>query len=214
MRLFLSSQDLGDYPQVARELAGRNNKAAFMKNAQDYLPSKERNLSNRKKKEMFEAAGFEFEMLDLRDYFGKPKKLLNKLSNFGSLWSSGGNTFVLRRAFAQSGLDKILTKLLKEDKILYGGWSAGAMIMTPDLKGPDWSDEDRSNIVPKGYDAQTIWQGLDLVPFYIVPHFGSERHGNSPQELADYYESKALRHYILKDGQAIVINGDKEEFLE
>lgn len=213
MRLYLSSQDLGNYAAKARELAGRNNRAIFIKNAQDNEPEEVRNFSNPEKKKMFESAGFEFEMLDLRDYFDKPDKLLNKLSNFGSFWSSGGNTFILRRAMKTSGLDEILKKMLAEDRILYGGWSAGAMIMTPDLKGPDWSNEDRADIIPEGYDSKVIWEGLNLVPFYIVPHFGSEIHGDSPQKLAGYYKSKNLRHYILKDGQVVVINGEKEEFL-
>jgi dipeptidase E len=213
MRLFLSSQDLGHHANIARKLAGENNKALFIKNAQDDKPPEERNFSNPEKQKMFEQAGFEFEMIDLRDYFGKPKELEKKLSVAGSFWSSGGNTFVLRRAMKASGLDEIIKRLLQEDRILYGGWSAGAMIMTPDLKGSDWSEEDRPNIVPKGYDANVIWEGLNLVPFYIVPHSGSEIHGDSPQKLADYYKSKNLRHYILEDGQVVVINGDKEEFL-
>ncbi|MBX4199272.1 peptidase E [Candidatus Saccharibacteria bacterium] len=213
MRLFLSSQDLGDYPEVARKLAGKNPKALFIKNAQDDKSPEERNFSNPEKRRMFEQVGFKFEMIDLRDYFGKSKELEEKLLGFGSFWSSGGNTFVLRRAMKASGLDKILKRLLKEDKILYGGWSAGAMVMTPDLKGPDWSADDKPNIVPKGYDAKVIWEGLNLVPFYIVPHYGSEIHGDSPQKLADYYKSMKLPHHVLKDGQVIVINGDKEEFL-
>lgn len=214
MRLFLSSQDLGRYAEVASRMAGSNKKALYIKNAQDNLPPEERNFSTPEKKKMFEAAGFEFEEIDLRDYFGKPDKLLSKLSNYGSFWSSGGNTFILRRAFAASGLDKILTDLLKNDQILYGGWSAGAMIMAPDLKGPDWSEEDRSHIVPEGYKTKVIWQGLNLVPFYIVPHFGSGIHGDSPQKLANYYKSKKLRHYDLEDGQVVVIDGEKTEFLK
>ncbi len=165
---------------------------------------------------MFEAVGFEFEELDLRDYFGEKEKLHDKLSNFGSFWSAGGNVFVLRRAFAASGLDEILIDLLKEDKILYGGWSAGAMIMTPDLRGADWSEEDRPHIIPKGYDQnqKIIWRGLGLVPFCIVPHFGNPIFGEGPQKMIDYYKSHKLPHKVLRDGQVIVINGDKEDFLE
>ena len=150
MRLFLSSQDLGRHADIAAKMAGKNKKALYIKNAQDNLPPEERNFSTPEKKKMFEAAGFEFEEIDLRDYFGKSKKLTEKLLPFGSIWSAGGNPFILRRAMQASGLDKILIDLLKNDKILYGGWSAGAMIMTPDLKGPNWSEEDRSNIIPEG----------------------------------------------------------------
>lgn len=214
MRLFLSSQDFGNYPQVARKLAGSNNKALFIKNAQDMYPDEERNLSTPEKKKMFEAAGFEFEEIDLRNYFGKSDELLDLLSKFGSFWSSGGNTFILRRAMKASGLDDILKKLLREDKILYGGWSAGAMIMAPDLNGPDWSEDDRPSVVPEGYDPKVMIEGLNMVPFYIVPHWGSPLHGESPQELADYYKTEKLRHYILKDGQVVVVDGDKTEFLK
>lgn len=214
MRLFLSSQDLGNYGKVAAKMVGENKKALYIKNAQDYLPAEERNFSTPAKKKMFAAVGLQLEEVDLRDYFSKPDKLFNKLSNYGSFWSSGGNLYVLRRAFAASGLDKILIKLIKEDKILYGGWSAGAMIVSPDLKRPLWSEEDRSDIVPEGYNPKVIWQGLNLVPFYIVPHFRSGLHGDSPQELADYYKSKKLRHYNLKDGQVILMDGNKTEFLK
>lgn len=216
MRLFLSSQDLGNYADVAAKMAGNNKRVAYIKNSQDDLPAEQRNFSTPEKKKMFEAAGFEFEELDLRDYFGEKDKLLNKLSNFGSFWAAGGNVFVLRRAFAASGLDEILVDFLKEDRILYGGWSAGAMIMTPDLRGADWSEEDRPHIIPKGYDKsqRVIWQGLGLVPFCIVPHYGNPKFDKGPQKMLDYYKKHKLPHYVLKDGQVIVINGDKEEFLQ
>jgi dipeptidase E len=217
MRLFLSSQDLGDYGQKAAKLAGSNRRAAYIKNAQDDKPPEERNFSTPEKKKMFLEAGFDyFEEIDLRDYFGQPDNLLNKLSKFGSLWGAGGNVFVLRRAFAASGLDNILINLLKEDKILYGGWSAGAMIMSPDLKGADWTEEDRPHLIPRGYDQKqkVIWDGLNQVPFYIAPHFGNPIFEHGPQAMIDYYESRNLPHKVLKDGQVIVVDGDKTEFLK
>lgn len=216
MRLFLSSQDLGNYADVAAKMAGKNKKALYIKNSQDDLLPEQRNFSTPEKKEMFEAVGFKFEELDLRDYFGKSDKLLSKLSNYGSFWAAGGNVFVLRRAFAASGLDKILIDLLKSDKILYGGWSAGAVIMTPDLKGADWSEEDRPHIIPKGYDQKqkVIWKGLNQVPFYIVPHFGNAKFGKGPQKMIDYYAAHKLPHFVLEDGQVVVVNDDKRELLK
>lgn len=213
MRLFLSSQDLGRYPHIARELAGPNNKAAYVKNAQDHLPPEVRNFSTPDKKAMFEAAGFEFEEIDLRDYFSNQEDLRSKLSGFGSFWAAGGNAFILRRAFEQSGLSKLLPEMLKNDEILYGGWSAGAMVMAPDLKGVDWDAGDRPKIVPAGYDAGVIWEGLAQVPFYIVPHIGNKKFGDRPQGMASYYESKNLSHYDLSDGQVLIVNGDHVELL-
>jgi len=215
MRLFLSSQDLGSYGEVATRLAGHNKKAAYLKNAQDDLPAEERNWSTPEKIKMFAKFGLELEEIDLRDYFGKADKLLNKLSNYGSLWSSGGNAFVLRRAFAASGLDKILTRLLKEDKILYGGWSAGAIVMTPDMHGNHWTEEDRPSIIPGGYpDSKVIWEGLNQVPFCIVPHYGNPDFGDGPQKMLDYFKSHNQPYKILKDGQVIIVDGEKTEFLK
>ena len=214
MRLFLSSQDLGNYADIAAKMAGKNKHAIYIKNAQDDLSPEQRNWSTPEKKKMFEAAGFTFEEIDLRDYFGKSEKLAEKLFIVGSFWSSGGNAFILRRAMQASGLDRILKKLLKEDKILYGGWSAGAMIMTPDLKGSDWGEEDRPGVVPKGYDAKIIWQGLGQVPFYIVPHHKNKKFGDGPRATIEYFKSRKLPHYVLEDGQVIVVNGDNTEFLK
>ncbi|MBI2592359.1 Type 1 glutamine amidotransferase-like domain-containing protein [Candidatus Saccharibacteria bacterium] len=215
MRLFLSSQDFGNYPEVAAKLAGKNKKAAYIKNAQDDLPPKERNFSTPEKKKMFEAAGFEFEELDLRDYFGEPDKLLNKLGNFGSFWSSGGNTFILRRAMKASGLDEVFQKLLKEDKIMYGGWSAGACVAAPSLHGIEYGDRPQPNVVPKNYPIKdTIWEGLNLVPFMVVPHYKSDWFGAEADRSLTYFKRHKIPCRPLQDGQVIVVSDRKVEFLK
>lgn len=213
MRLYLASQDLGDYAHVARELAGDSNKAALIRNAQDSSPAEERNWSTPQKRKMFEDAGFEFGEIDLRDYFGKSKELQEKLQEFGSIWVAGGNTFILRRAFAKSGLDTILTELLKQDKILYGGWSAGAMIMAPDIKSSDWGDSDSPHIVPDGYDPEIIWDGLSQVPFYIVPHIGNKQFNGKPEDMAKSCDSQNVPYYAITDSQVVVVNGDSVKLL-
>lgn len=215
MRLFLSSQDLGNYADVASKLAGKNKKAAYFKNAQDDLSPEERNFNTPKKKKMFEAAGFEFEEIDLRDYFGKPKELLNLLSNFGSVWSAGGNTFILRRAMQASGLDIILKSLLKKDKIMYGGWSAGACITAPSLHGIEYGDRPQPDAVPDNYPTkEIIWDGLNLVPFMAVPHYKSDWFGKEADRSIKYFKTNNIPYKSLEDGQVVIIDGDEEEFLQ
>jgi len=215
MRLFLSSQDFGNYAGVARKMAGANNKALFIKNAQDDLPPEQRNFSNAEKQKMFEAAGFKFELLDLRDYFGKKAKLEEKVSLAGSFWSSGGNTFMLRRAMAASGVDEILKKLLAEDKILYGGWSAGACIAAKSLHGVESGDFPQPEVVPDNYPTkETMWDGLDLVPFMVVPHYKSDWFGKEAEEMKKYLEENGVPYHLLEDGQVVVVNGDKVELLK
>lgn len=211
----MSSQDLGEYAERALRLCGSNHRMAFIKNAQDGKQADERNLNTPVKREMFLRAGFtDFEEIDLRDYFGRKDKLKKKLEPFGSVWCAGGNVYILRRAMKASGFDDIIRERLGDDTVLYGGWSAGAMVMAPDLKGPLWSEEGEPSTVPEGYEGKIIWDGLNLIDFYIVPHYGNEIHGQGPQKYAEYYESKGLDHYILEDGQAVVVDGDKTELLK
>jgi dipeptidase E len=215
MRLFLSSQDFGNYPEALIKLVGKNKKAAFIKNAQDDKSPEERNFSIPEKKDMFQSASFEFEELDLRDYFGERKKLLNKLSNFGLVWCSGGNTFILRRAMAASGLDSILKDLLSKDQIVYGGSSAGSCVTAPSLQGIENGDRPHPDIVPDGYPIkEPIWDGLNIVPFMIVPHYNSDWFKKEADATIQYLEEHKLSYRKLKDGQVIVIDGDKEEFLK
>jgi len=214
VRLFLSSQDLGNYPEVARQLAGDNAKAAFIKNAQDDKPASERDFSTPEKKLMFESVGFDFEEIDLRDYFGKQDGLRGKLSSFGSVWCAGGNTFILRRAMKLSGLDEILLDSLSKDQILYGGWSAGACVTAPSLDGIQRGDRPHPDVVPDEYSIkETIWEGLDLVPFMIIPHVNMEWFIDDAKEAERYMTEKNIPFKRLEDGQVIVIDGRKVEFL-
>ena len=212
MRLFLSSQDFGNYQGRLVELVGPNRRVVFINNAKDEWGPREKKKSAAEKEQEFNAAGFDFEEIDLRDYFKKSSELLNKLSSIGLIWLSGGNTFILRRAMSYSGLDRLLVNLLKEDKLAYGGSSAGSIIPTPSLHGTEYGDN--PNSVPEGYKHEIIWDGLNLVPFYIVPHCQSDWFNSEADEMLNYLRKNDLPHYALIDGQVVVIDGDKTEFLK
>lgn len=214
MRLFLSSQELGNYADVAVELAGSNLKAAYIKNSQDDLPAEQRNFSTPQRKELYEQLGFEFEEVDLRDYFGKATELEAKLQDFGSVWCAGGNTFILRRAMKASGLDEILKKRLAEDTILYGGWSAGACITARSLKGLERGDRPEPSIVPDVYPIkETIWEGLGLVDFTIVPHMDQDWFKADAEQCIRQLTELGVDYRPLNDGQVIIVDGDREELL-
>lgn len=215
MRLFLSSQDFGKYAQTAASLAGKNKKAAFIRNAQDDMPAQIRNFTTPDKKRMFEAAGFEFEEIDLQNYFGKTDELSKKLSVFGSIWCAGGNTFILRRAMAASGLDKLLKDWLSQDKIMYGGWSAGSCVAAPSLHGIEYGDRPKPDAVPDDYPIRkTLWEGLDIISFMIVPHCNSDWFGKEADKSIAYLKKHNVQYRPLEDGQVIIVNGDKVELLK
>src|SRR6266550_3823342 len=108
MRLFLSSENLGNYPDEFVKLVGPNKKLAFVENAKDDWSGKDRANKVNEHLDQFEGLGFKVFELDLRQYFGKPKELEKILKKCGGIFIAGGNTFILRRAMSYSGADKLL----------------------------------------------------------------------------------------------------------
>jgi dipeptidase E len=213
MRLYLSSFRLGNQPQRLTDLVGDNRRAAVVVNACDQMTDEDREARVQQESGALEALGFAPVELDLRDYFNnesRQQELARRLSECGLVWVRGGNTFVLRRAMRASGFDTIITDLLERDAIAYGGYSAGIIALTPSLHGTELVDDPVS--VPAGYSPDVIWECLGLVPYAIAPHYRSDH-----PESADV--EKMVQHWIdshtlfkaLRDGEAIVVDGEDEE---
>jgi dipeptidase E len=211
MRLYLSSQGFGNHLVKLQEMVGENKKVLFVDNAKDTLNQSERALHVAEKKLEFEEAGFEFYELDLRKYFGKAEQLAKIVAASGMVWVSGGNTFTLRRALHYSGLDMILVNDLKRDLFVYGGSSAGAIVVTKTLHGAEMGDD--PYVVAEGYEEEIIWNGLSLVYPQLVPHYGSSWFGEEAQAMVDYFEENGLKHVTLMDGEVYVVDGAYEERL-
>lgn len=213
MRLFLSSENLGRYPEVFLKMVG-DKKLAIIHNAIDDWDSSDKQNKVQQHLDQLSGQGFDAEDIDLRAYFNKQEKLLDLLSNFGGIFVFGGNTFILRRAMASSGFDKIIKKLLKAG-LTYGGSSAGSCVVAHNLHGIDIGDRPESAVVPDEYPIkETIWEGLGLVDFMVVPHVGSDWWGKEADKAVKYLKKHELPYKSLKDGQVIVIDGNKEEFLK
>ncbi len=215
MRLFLSSENLGKYPETFFKLVGANKKLAFCENAKDDYDEIDRKAKVKEHLNQFRNEGFEVQELDLRKFFGKSDELKSWLKDFGSVWVSGGNTFILRRAMEASSFDKIIKQRLSENSIAYGGSSAGSCVTAPSLRGIDQGDRPHPDDVPEDYpNSEIIWEGLDLVPYMIVPHYGSTWFQKEADATIEYLSEHNINHRILKDGQVILVDGDKEEFLK
>lgn len=212
MRLFLSSQNFGNHTETLLQLISSRKKVIFINNAKDYSSPTERGQHSAEKKEEFTAIGLQFQEIDLRDYFGKRAELAKKLEqDIGLVWLSGGNTFILRRALRYSGLDKLLPEFLRQDAFVLGGSSAGSIVATPSLHGTEYGDDPHE--LPDGYNETVIWDGLNLVPFYIVPHYRSEWFGEESEAMAQYFKQQSMPYYALKDGQVVVVQNEKTEVL-
>lgn len=111
MRLYLSSYKLGNKPEAMLPLIGDNKRTAIIANAQDSKLADSRVERVQQEIDNLTALGLEPEELDLRDYFGKKTELNEALKGFGYIWVRGGNVFLLRKAYKQSGFDSLLVKL-------------------------------------------------------------------------------------------------------
>lgn len=210
MKLYLSSFRNGNRTEELLKLLGKGRRTALINNAQDFLSPSDRSSRRDEEIDRLKSIGLDPIEIDLRLYFGKSKGLKDKLASFDLIWVRGGNCFVLRRAFKQSGADEAITELLAEDKVVYGGYSAGIDMLTPSLHGAELVDE--SAIVPDGYKPGIIWECLGLLPYAIAPHYKSDHPESAAIDKSiEYLIDNHIPFIALRDGEAIVVNGDEQK---
>lgn len=207
MRLYLSSYKLGIKPEEMLPLIEGDKKTAIIMNAQDSALPERRTLRLQEEIESLKSLGLHPKELDLRNYFDNNDALVRVVEEFDYIWVRGGNVFLLRRAFKQSGFDEIITKMLKNDEIAYGGFSAGICILSPTLEGAEIVDP--KDEVAEGYDNRIIWDGLNLLNYAVAPHYMSDHpESTDVNKYVEYLKSNNMAYKTLRDGEAIVINGD------
>ena len=224
MQLYLSSYKIGKQKQILVEMIGKR-KIALIPNSID-IKSDDPNVNPRTRlislnddiKEL-ESLGIEVEVLDLRKYFGKKEELEAKLNEFGGVYVRGGNSFLLRKAFNESGFDEILKVKLSDTEFVYAGYSAGVVVLSDTLKGIDIVDD--PNIKVEGYKDGIIWEGLGIIKYSVAPHYdpnwrtNEKRHPESEkiEETVQYFEANGIKYVAMRDGEVIVRdNSGKETF--
>ena len=213
MQLFLSSYRAGVHDKELLKFLGDVKKIAVITNAKDYKTPEGRRKRIEENFSYYRSICLEPTEVDLRPFFHKPdaEKLL---TGHKFIWLAGGNMFLLRRALSYTGLDKWLCDAVRNNKIILGGESAGAIIIGPTLKYSEVdTDEDSPNYIPDGYDKEPIWAGLNIIDFVPVPHYQTPDYIGI-DEYVENLEKENIPHEKMRDGQAIVIDGDKEEFLK
>ncbi|REK89614.1 peptidase [Streptomyces inhibens] len=205
MRLFLSSWKLGDSPELLDDLAKGARTAAVVGNALDALPVPQRQQATGREIAMLRDRGYRATEVDLRDHFGDAVTLADRLSSFGVVWVHGGNPFVLRLAMALSGADEILTDLLYRDALVYAGWSAGACVLSPSLRGLELVDDPADAVT--AYDRQVVWEGLGLLDYAFVPHYRSPiPESESIERVVERYDREGVLYRVFRDGEVTLVS--------
>lgn len=210
MKLFLSSQDLGNFAEDLRELVGENRKALVIANARDYDKPEIREDVVKRKLKMLKEAGFDPVELDLREYFVKDPTDLAKFvadHNPGLIFTLGGSTFLLGTALTVSGMDLIIRRLLERDMIVYGGYSAGAMVASRDIENYE-RDDLRVEEIEGYYGTPAVTNGLGLIAEYVIPHADQPRYDEYTKFFKKHLGELGVDTIVLDDGDVYIINGN------
>lgn len=213
MRLYLSSFRIGDHPDRLLGLLDRPGPAVVIANAMDAAPADVRREAVQLELTALGELGIEAEELDLRDHFDNDGRLDVVLAGCALVWLRGGNVFMLRHALARSGADTILIDLLRRNTLVYAGYSAGPCVLAPSLRGLELVDD--AEAVRTTYDESAVWEGLGVLDYAFVPHFDSPGHPETEDiaRVARRYQVEGVAHRTLRDGQAIVVDGDSTTIL-
>ncbi|MFC1429664.1 Type 1 glutamine amidotransferase-like domain-containing protein [Streptacidiphilus sp. N1-3] len=214
MRLYLSSFRLGDRPDQLVALLGEAGpgRIAVIANAMDSAPADVRQAGVQRETTALTALGFHPVELDLRTFFDQPKDAVRAaLHDFPAVWVRGGNAFMLRYALARSGADTALVDLLRRDALVYAGYSAGPCVLAPTLRGLELVDPPQA--VTETWGDQPLWDGLGVLDHVFVPHVDSPGHPETDAcgSAAEHYRTAGTPHRTLRDGQALVIDGDQSQ---
>ncbi|WP_241387171.1 Type 1 glutamine amidotransferase-like domain-containing protein [Rhodococcus sp. CH91] len=205
MRLFLSSYRFVGEPEVFARLVRKPGRIAVIANAADAWPATARAAAVTSELGPLRSLGFSPEEVDLRTHLDDPGSLRARLDGFGAVWVRGGNTFVLRAQLARSGADAVLTELVREDRLVYGGYSAGACVVTPSLRGLEFSDDPGE--VDTACGTSALWDGLGWIDHAIVPHAGgSVLADDGVIESLRYLREHGIAHVALTDDDVLVVD--------
>ncbi len=187
MNLYLSSLDLPNPEKYLSLFPQRSPRIAVIGNAWDPY------LNDRKKKEVtltlkrLSDIGTLPEEIDLRVIVRDDGGLENILSGFDGIYVTGGNSFYLDYILRRTGMDAWLRSASKG--FVYAGASAGAVVAGTTLQGIQHLDD-------PAVVQEPSFGGMGLVPFGIIPHWGSAKYGEKLRachmEMAEAGEVKTL----------------------
>lgn len=152
----------------------------------------------------FEELGIIVEELEITT--ASPDKILEVLNRNDYIFVSGGNTFYLLQELRRKGADILITEQIRAGK-LYIGTSAGSIILCPDIEFV--KEMDYNHTAP---ELQSF-TGLNIVDFYILPHYLDFPFEEITQNIVKKY-GKKLDLRPISNKQVITIAENRIEILE
>ena len=123
-----------------------------------------------------------------------------KISETKIIFVSGGNTFYLLQELKKKNLISYLREKI-ENGLLYIGESAGSVITAPNIEYADIVDDKALATELNDYT------GLNLVDFYVVPHFEEEPFVESSRKVVELYKDK-LDLKVINNKEVVFVEND------
>lgn len=148
--------------------------------------------------------GIYFEELDIK---GKTEKEIREFfADKNVIQVSGGNPFYLLKVVYESGFDRVLKDLLKND-LCYVGCSSGSYIMCPTVEVGGWKTS-------RNKYGVTDFTALGYVPFLIKCHYTDDVKEKVIVKVKILkYPLRVLKDnqaFLIKDNSCIFIGEDEE----
>ena len=148
-----------------------------------------------------------FEVTDYTFTNHTAEDLSRDLASFDCICVEGGNTYYLLQQMQKSGAKDVIRDLVENGRI-YIGSSAGSIVTCPTI---GWTGK------PDDRDAATELQnteGLGLVPFLVLPHWGDERRNERhAAHNVPLLQKEKRPTILLDDSHYIHVEGDSFRIL-
>lgn len=205
MKLYLSSKFIPSPDDLATLIGKSINtiSVALIPNSKDFFAERARKYLVNDFVEQMDQLGLNVEVVDLRNY-SDDSTLKQKLANYDLIWAMGGNTFNLRYEMRRSGFERIIHQLLDEG-VVYGGDSAGALVAGISIAGVESADKPQ-------FAEEVINEGLNLVPFFLLPHVDSPGYAHVVPIFKDLHQGDD-NIIELKDSQAFIFDGNSHQIV-
>ena len=150
-------------------------------------------------KEALESCGLIVEELEIST--ATIEEIATKLEANDYIYISGGNNFFLLQELKKKEAHKLIVEQVKNGKV-YIGESAGSIIVTKNVEYSKAMDN------PSKAPELTNYDALNLVDFYIVPHYGCMPFEAEAQAIVDEYSEKLELITIANEDVVIIENSE------
>lgn len=117
-------------------------------------------------------------------------------SNFDFIVFSGGNTFLLAYWLHKTKAGESIIDLVSDGKVVYGGESAGATVVTSNITPYSTADD-------PGKAPERVEKGLEIIDFAVIPHWGLDGFGEILSDTEKQFKGLGIETTRIKNNQGM-----------